>query len=272
MKIDYNPENYRNLNDNWERIKLLKNQVDSAIFSIGIDYTNKIVGQLGNTRFSNISSSISLRMSSIDFHYGLIQSIYNPDKNHITSDWNPIIGEQIAIQQKFIFDSIIFNLLSLFDYFSCLINLIKESNKDKWRKMWGSLVRSTHGDGDFKKTTLGETILDLDKNWVQKLFEYRAELIHYGTDPLTTNSTWKVASGEIDLQVLAPHGLKKVFKFLGSLKHEKDYNLNAIVLWTMETSLCILLELKEPIKEYIEQNRIFSEDQTIIRIKKDNTP
>lgn len=266
--VEYKPETYKNHSDSLTRIKKLSTRISSNLTFLGIDYLNKISGDFFNKRFNEISHSLTLRISSIIFHYEILHSIYTPNRKLTSDDWNPMVGDQFAIRQKFLFDSIIFNSLSAFDYFSCLITYSREKNKDNWRKMWTSLVRYTRNNNDFKQTTLGGKIIDIDKIWLNKLSEYRAELIHYDTDNLPVSSKWEVMNGKVDILVKAPNNLKKVFKTLSEIEKHEDFNINSVSLWIIETCLMFLVELTESFKVYIEEKRLIPEEKAIITFKK----
>jgi hypothetical protein len=261
--VDYNPDKYKNHSESIARIKELNTRINNTQFFVGIDYLNKISGRISDKRFSEISHSILSRISSIIFHYEILDSIYSSNRKIITSQWDPIIDHQFAIKQKFVFDSIIFNAISLFDYFSCLVTFTRESNKDNWRKMWISLASYSRNNNEFKQSSLGTKIIEIDRIWLSKLNAYRAELIHYDTKDLGVSSSWNLINGEVNILVKAPIELKKVFKNLSKIEKHEDFNINSISLWIIETCLLLLCDLQVSLKEYIEKKRVIPEEKAI---------
>lgn len=262
----YNPEKYKDHDACMNRIRTLSEEIKGHLSNLQIDYLNKISGNIKEKRFNEITKSISIRMNSVIFHYGLLHSIYSPNSNIKTRNWNPFIGDQIAIQQKFIFDSIIFNSISIFDYLGCLIAYVREKNKNNWKKTWNSIEKTVRKDSKFNQTSLGHKIIEADNKWVKKLNEYRSQLIHYDTDYLPVSSNWQVLQGSVEILVKAPYQLKLAFRNLKKIEKNEDYNINAISLWLIESCLIFLLELLVELKVYIELNRIIPEEKAIITI------
>jgi len=247
---------------------MLNRNIHLQLLSLGIDYINKIKGELKNEQFNLIRDSIILRIRSVLFHYQLLNSINNPNQKIFTESFKTHELESYSIRQKFLFDSIIFNLISIFDYQSCLITYIRETNKDKWKKTWSSLENYTRDNSVFKKTSLGKKIIKVNNDWVSKLSDYRAELIHYQAEGLGSSAKYSLMDNTLDILVLAPLSLKKHFKQLKSIKEKKDYNINAISLWLIKTCLEITLDIQEDIRIFIDENRKLTDEQTVIIVKK----
>jgi hypothetical protein len=264
---EYKPGEYKDLSQTVKDIDNKSRLIREKLISLGFDYTNKISGKTGNHRFYSIRDSILLRIDSVLFHYNLMNKIHRPDNKIVTDSPNPL-HEAISIQQKFLFDSIIFNSISIFDYLGCLITFIKETNKDNWRKMWSSVVKSARNNEDFKNSSLAKKIIQSNKEWVQNLNDYRAELIHYQTDNLGSDASFDLLQDEMDVFVSAPQQLKKKFKQLKDLKEEKDFNINLVSLWIIKTCLDIITEIEDEIEIYIEENRKISKENAIYAFKK----
>lgn len=266
--IEYKPENYKIQEQALERIMNLNREINSNFISLGFDYTNKILGHINNERFHEIRDSILLRMNSILFHFEIISSINNPNHKKIVRSLPPMLSLHVPMRQKYIFDSIIFNTISTFDYLSCLITAIREKNKDNWKKMWSSLEHFTRKNEAFKNTSLGGKILFVNKEWVNNLNNYRAELIHYKTEHLGSTESYDLMNGTLDIKVFAPYPMKNHFKQLKEIADKNDFNLNSICLWIIETSFQLIKELQIEIKVFIEDNRLISDENAIYTFRK----
>jgi hypothetical protein len=234
---EYNPNLFRNHNQSLKEIESLIKVVDKRLFNVDMHYINKITGQIKNDTFYKIRDSITLRIDSIIFHYKILNSVHNPSKKIITNDFFSLSMDIIPIQQKYLFDSIIFNCISLYDYLASMINLIIEKSKDNWKKTWSSLENYARGNDQFIKTKLGLKIIEVNKDWVNNLNEYRSELIHYQTENLGSRKTYHPVQRQLDVLVLAPIQLKKYFKQLKQIAEKQDYNINSVSLWIIKTCI-----------------------------------
>ena len=84
---EYIPANFKKHDKSLREIEYLKKVVENKMFSIGLDYVNKITGQLKNDKFYEIRNSIELRIDSIIFHYKIMNQIHNPE--------NPLLANRI---------------------------------------------------------------------------------------------------------------------------------------------------------------------------------
>ncbi|AKQ45590.1 hypothetical protein TH63_07905 [Rufibacter radiotolerans] len=227
--------------------KFLKNLLVKMVF----EYSNKISGSIANNDFIELRNSITLRLESIFYHYDLLASINISGEESINNKQiSPLITSQIALKQDFLLDSIIFNTLSLFDYTSCLTKFILEDNKQKKKLLWTQLVRTSRGTGNFKETSLAKLINDLDKNWVFKLGEYRAELIHYKDDFVSESLKHYVKEGKYIISISAPSSLKKHFKEFKLVDNNKA-SINEVSLWVIENSIeCVICLVEELINYF----------------------
>lgn len=260
---EYIPKQFENRDQVLIEIDSLNRIIHSKLLTIGNDYSNKITGKITNDRYYQIRDSITLRIESIVFHYNLLNSIHSPSKKIITNEIFPLGTDIIPLRQKFLFDSIIFNLISVFDYLSCLINFIIEKNKDKWKKPWNKLEHWSRCNDKFKGTKLGLKIIEINKDWVSNLNDYRNELIHYQTENLGSNESYDLMNAELDILVIAPNQLKRFFKQLTDMADKNEYNINSVTLWLIKTSIENVIEALDDIKEYIEDHRVIPVDKAV---------
>ena len=228
--IDFNLDKYKNQKDSLIRIHKESYDFDFLLNQIDIDYANKITGNLENETTNQFLKAISYRMESILFHYNLLYNI-NP-----TEYESSFPEHEISIRQNCLFDSIIFHTASLFDYFSCLIwYIIGESN--------------------------------YDREWVTKLFDYRAELIHYKDD-------WANETYIIDNKQLIVHSPDKILKYFKIHKKteikDKVITIEQISLWLIENSINICKEFANALKIFIEDNK--KRESDVIQFLDTNAP
>ncbi len=194
-------------------------------------------------------------MESILFHYNLLYNINPQDYK------TPFPAYEISIRQNCLFDSIIFHTASLFDYFSCFIWYIIGNEKSE-KKLWNSLVKSVRHDNKIEKSQIGALIDSFDREWICKLFDYRAELIHYKDD-------WANETYTIENRKLVIHSPKKILKFFKIQKKIDIQNtivtIEQISLWVIESSIAICIELANSLTTFIQTNKKRETDVIQIR-------
>ncbi|MFT2010128.1 hypothetical protein ACMA1I_15750 [Pontibacter sp. 13R65] len=252
------------------RLDEKRRSVQNLLVKLVFEYANKISGTYANEDFIELRNSITLRLESIFFHYDLLASINVSGEEIISSKTiSPLVTPQIAIKQDFLFDSIIFNTLSLFDYTSCLIKYIIESNKQKKKLLWTQLVKTARGTNSFSETQLAKLLIELDKKWVFKLGEYRAELIHYNDDFVSDGLKYFPKESKYIIIISAPSSLKKYFK-----EFKQDVNSNAsineVTLWIIENSIECVISIVRELFDYYDTVRKVPEGKELYTSKKQN--
>lgn len=244
MSYKFESSKYKNHQEALDRVEKYNEELRGCLIRLSLDYTNKISGEMSNDDFYQLRESVFLRLESVLFHYDILASInISGEKLILGEDYPNHDTHIIALHQDFLFDSIIFNVLSLFDYTSCLIKFLIENNKQKKKLLWAQLAKTARGNDNFKNTTLANAIDRIDRGWVNRLSDYRAELIHYKDD----SSGWKYScspmKNEIVKHVYAPINLKNHFKELKNCGID-ELNINATTLWIVENSYSTQLKIE----------------------------
>jgi hypothetical protein len=258
--IDFNLDKYKNHKESLIRIHKDSYDFDFLLNQIDIDYANKITGQLGNETTNQFLKAISYRMKSVLFHYNLL---YNINPQECKSSFPE---EEISIRQNCLFDSIIFNTASLFDYYSCFIWYIIGASKIE-KKLWNSLAKWTRNDNQIKKSKIGTLVDFYHREWIAKLFDYRAELIHYKDD-------WANETYTVDNKKLIVHSPAKILKYFKIHKktanQDKVITIEQISLWVIENSLNICKEFANALKIFIQDNK--KRESDVIQFMDTNDP
>ena len=248
--IEFSPNRYNNLNESFIEIQKSSNEFDILLNKVDIDFANKITGELKNETTNQLLKSISYRMESILFHYHLLYNINPKDDETVFPE------DEISIRQNCLFDSIIFHTASLFDYFSCLIWYIIGSDYRE-KKLWQSLAKSARHDIQIKNSEIGILIDKYNREWITKLFDYRAELIHYKDD-------WANETSTIDNHKLIVHSPDKILRYFKIHKklgiQNKVITIEQISLWMIENSINICNEFANALKTFIQENRKMETD------------
>lgn len=137
-------------------------------------------------RFRELFDSVKWRLDAIEFHISL------------THDWHELHEEAIAFsdlpdpnrsflkrgvqQTSFLFDDIVFNAVSLFDYLACLavqVHLDWERSQLEWPKLISRLRNELPNDQPASVIPVAER---WNRRLVAKLVRYRGEVIHLRSD------------------------------------------------------------------------------------------
>lgn len=250
--LDFQFDKYNDHKESLVRITKKSNDIDFLLNEVDIDFANKITGELENGRINQFIKAISYRMESVLFHYKLLYNINPEIVEQIDGYKNPFTRDEIPIRQNCLFDSLVFHTASLFDYFSCFIWYIIENKANANKCLWTKLSNLARNNEIIKNSTIGKLIDDFDREWVRKMFDYRAELIHYRDD-------WanEILDNEKQLiVVLSPKRILEYFKFHKKVELQNQIlTINQTSLWLIETSFDICSKIIEGIKEHIELNR-----------------
>lgn len=257
-------DKYENLEDSLNLILKQKEEINERIIKVGIEYIRKISGKLENEDFYDLRNSLTLRLESIFFHYDILKQLNISGKEKSFNLPNPFQASQISLKQGFLFDSLIFNSVSYFDYLSCFISFIAFEKK---KSQWQSIANISRSNPKFKESKLGKFIDETDRFFVDKLTQYRSELIHYKNDKNGFSTSFDLKNNLEKTNIFAPNNFVK--KFNKELKHieKKELDINTIGIWILDLITSQTKDILKELENYIEENRIIEKGNEIISFK-----
>lgn len=101
--------------------------------------------------------------------------VSNLEKNFPECVRNPMPVIFARKHQYYIFDDIIFNILSMFDYLASMIGYMFQGKYLKWNNLASSASDDANEIG---KSSFAQLIVKEHKRWVHALMGYRSDLIH----------------------------------------------------------------------------------------------
>lgn len=157
------------------------------IVRICVDYTNTFHVIWPNKTGSQVhrrKNALLYRFQSVYWHAAQLYFVQDVLDREIESLDNPH-GEDDTVMKAFhsssyLFDDVIFNIVSMYDYLAGLIGLVMNQDVDKWLK-WNPLVKSFK-DTDFGFPKTKERVLETHRTWFDKLANYRAGVYHQKSD------------------------------------------------------------------------------------------
>lgn len=196
--------------------------------------------------------NIYYKLSSIRFQYKifleqLFQSehylleVYKKDPNYLNGFVlkNPYF-DKIETELAAIFDNIIFNSVSIFDYLSHDICYICKANKEK-TDYWSTLVKSANGRGnEISRLQIAPLIKLVESSFVKKLNDYRSRLIHRKRDKHKFTAKLKLDPTDLNIKVIVSDELlsKKYLKIIKSeQKEDVRFTLTYVVSWIINRTL-----------------------------------
>ena len=210
-------------------------RIDGRTMKIGLDFTNKIGGiGKGSENIYAARNSLIYRLGSIRFHLTNYVNFRIDIEDQLEKlggfSISPIESGQISSHYSYMFDDLIFNLVSFLDY---LGNLIDQTVNEGRIKDWPGLAKAAKpkSSNKFNKLQVAQDIIKFDKEIAQKLYEYRSELIHEKAHEVGHTLTLK-SRGFDEVKPFTPRGFVTKFHELRKLKKEGNgILLDNTIVW-----------------------------------------
>ena len=251
-----------------EEIDKLINVVFNGFMATAMDYGYHIKNAYvktneGEQSIYELRDNIRYRLNSAKLHFYLLllRKIQIEERFKGMLDKNPkvfngfIMGnphfEIAADEIMSIYDSVIFHLSSSFDYVAMLMQFVFGKNPQS-KLQWITLSKHCYSPtSEFSKRGFTENIKTVDRNFVSKFNDYRAELIHRKKSTSFTNVSWELISGKVKTEYQCSDKIKSNLKKI--LDREKDYSITYVTfLLIKETVLNIGTVLEGINKEFRE--------------------
>jgi hypothetical protein len=159
----------------------------------------------------DMRESLEYRFSAIGLHAGILRTYQQralQDLADTLKGGSPDSYDVVYTarrQQQMLFDSVIFNVLALFDYIGNAVGFSfygHTSGGTKWK--WKRAVKyaanpdaeqAKHGGRRYSQSPVAQCVAIVDKSWISRLEEYRAELVHYKAEPASGSNTFSFKQG-----------------------------------------------------------------------------
>jgi hypothetical protein len=256
------------------------NQLRNDLIRFGLEYTNKITGRPfdnENDKYILLRESILFRANSLLFHLNLLVNIQkmhidNLKKTKFNSSDRSLLILDSREQQIFLFDSIIFHSISLFDYLGNLIDYVCSSKKQMNLK-WNGVVRSIRDKANSMfQSPASEIILSLNNEFVGLLYQHRSDLIHYKTDLGAAKSSFNLMTAESNFTVFAPKKFITRFSHLKHLSKSNELTLIYVSFWLIDQTFDSLDKILRKLFEHIETNRKIAKGKEVFVFMPPNKP
>lgn len=234
--------------------------IEKRIHDLGFEYVKKIKNQIifsKNESVYKLRNSIQYRLKAILFHFTLLLDIQIKYQERIDQD--PYNKEQSIKwmildkeQQYALFDSIIFHIISLFDYLGNLIDYIL-CGKAQSKLKWNGVIGYSHN----KNSLLSESIKYVLQKWhsqfINILYGHRSDLIHYKIDFGDSEYILDLGKSKANLIIESPRFFTNKFKELKKLSAVNKISINYSVEWLIKKSIEASKEIVESIFQAMDE-------------------
>jgi len=249
--------------------------IQGKLTTLNFDYINNYSGTLissQNDTMISVVNSLRTRCNSIHFHFTqLIDLELRTDKriNDEAADYdNAILHTQTSDKLYFLFESIVFNVISLFDYFGSLVEYIC-IGKGEAKQNWNGIMKGMRDKKNLLyNLTFKDQFIAWNKNFIDILFGYRSDLIHrnidFGGNALYVNPS----DGKYHSVYKAPHKFCSKFSELKKEAKEYQFTNRYVAFWIVSKSNEAALDIIQSISEFMKTNRKTTANRELIFMKK----
>jgi|SRR5690554_543710 len=258
-----------NPNEKLQEIEELIKTVFNGFMAVAMDYGYHIDNVFGSTKngkhnIYELRDNMNYRLNSSKFHlYLLLRN--KVETEHRFSEmlkndpqvFNGFISgnpyfEYAADEVMGIYDSIIFHLSSSFDYLAMLIQFVFGDNPQK-KLQWIALARLCYSkESEYEKRIFKENIQNVDRDFVSKFNDYRAELIHRKKSTSYANVTWELQSGKVETHFICSDKIKTHLKKI--IDKEKDYCITHVSYEAVKQTVMNIANVLEGINNEFRTN------------------
>jgi hypothetical protein len=236
--------------------------IDNNMIAIGMDYKHYLDSSFNDKKIYEFRDNLLYRLRATRLHINILVNLLNSLDQELTEIYSKENG-QISMQIHFenrksdissLFDSVIFHIVSAFDYVSNLVGFlcIKNQKKIKWTQFAKS-VRDQKNE--LSQTNFSELIDNLDRTFIGRLYDHRSYLIHIGNDNGKSSLSIELMKGKVETKIISSSTFNKNFSELRELGKENDLSISYILFWLLNKTTESIIDIQFGLKEYMETNK-----------------
>jgi hypothetical protein len=256
------------INQEFEKINSRLKLLSDRFLAVAMDYKHYINSSFKEDKIYELRDSVQYRFFSVRVHIELLmrQHLWINERlsRQLKKDPSTVTGNYFPINPYFdlyqkevssILDSVIYHISSIFDYISTLTNFISGVNKDD-TMMWTQLAKSVRDKNNkFSQREFASTIDLTDREFVDKLYNHRALIIHRKADPSGYSVTISLGkSDKIKATFLTGKNLIKNFNELKKLSKEKHPTVKYTAFWLLNMTIDKITDILFALKREMETN------------------
>ncbi len=257
-----------NINEAFEALHKEMNYLDKRFMAIAMDY-NFYIGNSSNQDYIyELRDNISYRLFCANLHLELLirqhniiesrfERIYKEDPHKINTDIYPSnpIFDDAEKEISAIFDSLIYHLVSIFDYLGTLTNFIcgeKKQETMSWTRLANSVRKE---DNHFYKTSIAGLVSQIDNDFVKKLYDHRSHLIHRKAEINRSHIKYTLVEGRFNVSYVSTNSLNKQFSIFRKESKEFALTIKYVAFWLSKKSILEISNILFALSKELELNR-----------------
>jgi len=236
--------------------------IDNNMIAIGMDYKHYLDSNFIENKIYEIRDNILYRLRATKLHINILVSLLNSLDQELSTIY-PQVNGGISMQIHFenrksdisaLFDSVIFHIISAFDYVSNLVGYISLKNQKKLK--WTQLAKSVRDQqNELSKANFSELIDKLDRTFIGRLYDHRSYLIHIRNDSGKSYLTIELLRGKVNTKIISSSTFNKNFSELRELGKDNDLSISFVLVWLLRKTTESIIEIQYGLKEYMEKNK-----------------
>lgn len=246
-------------------------RAEKGIRAIGLIYHDHSDDKESFDNVFRLKSNIEYRLFSATNQYLIflkelrakevyLQEIYKENPHYINPNTFPmgnVYFDKVESELSSVFDGIIFHISSVFDYLSHAICYMYFTNKEK-TLYWTKLSKKVRGDLK-GKYEFCETLDNVDRRFVGKLYDYRSRLLHNKRDKHNFASSIELSDFDFELQITCSKESLNKFKLIKELMEfpEQKITLTYLASWLIKRTFIEIENILDSIKIDLENNSNF---------------
>jgi len=173
-----------------------------------------------------LRDNLAFRLNSLFFHLDLTLQAHFAHAEQVMAKGpnQPNLMNQAQHELQFLFDDIVFNSVSAFDYLARFISVTYLGEHCSLK--WPSLLRaSSDKKNKMFNFQMAALVRSTNQIWVDKLYEYRSEVIHTNHDQTESSIKTRVTPDSIssNLFVKTPPNFSKTVPFPDGISGESSH-------------------------------------------------
>jgi hypothetical protein len=258
-------KHYKNIVDlKLEMQNVLKDfqSIDNNMIAIGMDYKQYIDSNFTDNKIYEFRDNTLYRLRATRLHINILVNLLNSLDQELTNLYSQNNGEinmHIHFENRksdisSLFDSVIFHIISAFDYVSNLVSFLSLKNQKKVK--WTNLAKSVRDPkNELFKANFSKLIDELDRTFIGRLYDHRSYLIHIGNDNKKSSLSIELIKGKVETEIISSSTFNKNFSELRELGKNNDLSISFVLLWLLNKTTNSIIEIQFSLKEHMEKNR-----------------
>jgi hypothetical protein len=240
--------------------------ISNKMMAVAMDYKTYLDANIKDTDIYELRDSMIYRLNAAKFHLEILASINTNTDLELTTSFrnlkspNNMMGlnmhfENRVHQISYLSDSLIFHLVSGFDYISNLVEYICGNSKKK-KLMWTQLAKSVRDKNNrYHTLTIADTIDKLNREFVGKLYDHRSYIIHTTKDKSAATFNIQLMEAKCESHIFSSQKFNNQFKELKSLSEDFNLTIEYVLFWLINKSVDTFVEILFSLKHYMENNK-----------------